>query len=145
MVDRRWQRLVAVANVRGHRTAIRPHRGEYKQQLREELLLEALEVDELIQQRTLYHARAAAGLSSMSAEYTKQCLKQTQNEVEKLGQLRFPWLDWAPQDDKLTANDVVSMTDEWKRIYGDPNDPKVAAKIADTIKYMKSLAKNANK
>lgn len=55
-------------------------------------------------------------------------------EGRKMLALLFPW--YTPQSLEPAQDMAVRMIEQWKRIWGDPNDPVVAAKIRLTAEAL---------
>src|SRR5262245_27654255 len=66
--------------------------------------------------------------------------------VELQNSVRKAILPWVPEEEaKVMRKTVYDMVDTWKKIYGDPNDPTVSAKIDATVaELMKQAAKTTS-
>ena len=104
------------------------------------LILEDLEqrnIRVLLERRLDYHQRLLAAqpqgysLNEIHARY--------QQEQRQLSKMLFPWLSLdepGKQDDQAA---VVALSQAWKAIWGDPNDPAVARRIEATATALRRL------
>lgn len=90
------------------------------------------------------HADAIAGLlhtvATLSA--TGPVSPATREHAHKLTEQRIRLLlPWSGEDNASEARD--KLRDEWVRVYGDPNDPAVKARMDAVVAYLNGSNNNA--
>lgn len=99
--------------------------------------LEQRNIRTLLERRLDYHQLL---LASQPQGYELNKVHQRyQQEQRQLSKMLFPWLsleDPGKQDDQAA---VVALSQAWKAIWGDPNDPAVASRIEATATALRRI------
>ncbi len=101
------------------------------------LMLDQLERRNLLDVQTASHQHClAVYISSAEDPKLQQQLQERSQQLvkQRLGML-FPWLLEASSVDPRQAARAMAQT--WRKVYGDPDDPKMAEKIRKTAEALR--------
>jgi hypothetical protein len=109
------------------------------------LILDQLEDFNLARQHRLYYDYdlAVLGRPDLTEDGYK---KFTKDATHRLYDIINVYRAWDPIDPATTQANEVSKADElWKQSWGDRNDPKIKAAIADTVRMLTQMDVAARK
>lgn len=119
----RFQKLALQAYTEGALTFSQPSRYNKQLKLKESLVLQQLEVDNLVRIKTLRHAQHAAAISSGGDAYEHHH-DHADAEFQGISDLLFPWIQ-----KKVSDTNVDKYTKMWEDAFG----IKVGSKEWDAI------------
>lgn len=100
-------------------------------------ILDDLEVEDRLRVLTARHSALCAALAAgPSADVANQLIDKIDGLTGVLEQALLPWEEGETR--ARLSRSAAGMSASWKRLYGDPSDPAVAAKIARTIRAIET-------
>jgi hypothetical protein len=109
-------------------------RQDDRWRLREELILSEVERDILGEfHRALHLQEALSAQYAAGSEIHNYYYERATKQYHAYANLMLPY------DKHEPTQSVQSLVNLWKQVYGDPDNPEVAAEIEKTKKYLQSL------
>jgi len=134
----RWCYLAIRAYSRGLVTFTEEEKQDDRWKLREALMLGEVERDALISLHSMLHQQeSAAAQYSGGNDIFKHYRDRAREQYVHFAKLALPY---ERHDNNLPQAGMDKLAEAWKELYGDPNDPEVAARIEQAIQ---DVAKSA--
>ena len=128
----RWSTLAVRAYTKKLIGFTEADRQDDRWKLREELIFSQLEHDARLRLRLALHLEAAIGAQHPAPNVSEHYRERVREHYQELIHLLMSY-------DISSTRLRQSLIEDWKRIFGDPEDPEVAGRIEQTIEFLKGI------